>query len=61
VVRRDRHDREDIWFVLADGSNVVAMVEDALEAIRREGFAWFETARGDAVREHEWRVREGLV
>jgi hypothetical protein len=37
-VRRDRHDREEIWFVLADGSNVVAMVEDALEAIRREGF-----------------------
>ena len=61
MIRRDRHDREDVWFVLADGSNFAAMVEDALGAIRKDGLAWFETARRAAVEEHEARVRDGLV
>lgn len=58
VVRRDRHDRDDTWYVLADGSNVVDMVEDALNAIRRNGLTWLENARAAALLE---RVREGLV
>lgn len=61
VIRHDRHDRDEVWFVLADGSNLGAMVEDALAAIRRDGLAWFEAARMAAVREYEWRVRDGLV
>ena len=61
VIRRDRHDRPEIWFVLDDGANLVAMVADALEAIRSEGLAWFETARQAAVAEHDARSREGLV
>lgn len=61
VVRRDRHDREGIWFVLSDGSNIVDMVEDARAAITNEGLAWFEGARHEAVAEHEARVRDGLV
>jgi len=60
-VRPDRHDRDEIWFVLEDGSNLVATVADALEAIRDNGLAWFGEARARAVREHEWRVQEGLV
>jgi len=61
VIRRDRHDREEIWFVLADSSNLVAMVEDALAVIGRVGLVWVEEARPEVVREHAWRVREGLV
>ena len=61
VIRRDRHDRQEIWFVLADGSNLVSMVEDAFAAIRNDGLPWFESSRRDAVLEHEARVREGLV
>ena len=61
VMRSDRHDREDIWFVFADGSNVNEMVGDALRAIRDTGFAWLEAASADAVQDFERRVREGLV
>ena len=57
----DRHDRDEIWFVLEDGSNLVATVADALEAIRDNGLAWLGAARAGAVREHECRMREGLV
>jgi len=61
VMRTDRHDREDTWYVVSDGSNVVAMVEDALLAIRETGLTWFELSREQALREHEQRVRDGLV
>jgi hypothetical protein len=61
VMRSDRHDREDTWFVFSDGSNVVEMVADALRAIRETGFPWLEVSRTDAVRDYEQRVREGLV
>ncbi len=61
IVRRDRHDREDTWYVVSDGSNVGAMVEDALQAVQKTGLEWFELARADAVREHEGRLRQGLL
>lgn len=61
VIRRDRHDRPEIWFVVADGSNLEAMVGDALAAIHNEGLAWFETARAEAVDENDDRVRQGLA
>lgn len=61
VMRSDRHDREDTWYVFGDGSNVVEMVADALRAIRETGLPWFELSRPDAVRDYEQRVREGLV
>ena len=38
VIRADRHDREDTWYVFPDGSNVNEMVGDALRAIRDTGF-----------------------
>jgi len=60
-MRTDRHDREDTWYVVSDGSNVVAMVEDALLAIRETGLTWFELSREQALREHEQRARDGLV
>ena len=61
VMRSDRHDREDIWFVFSDGSNVEEMVADALRAIRETGLSWLEVARPAAVRDYDQRVREGLV
>jgi hypothetical protein len=60
-MRSDRHDREDIWYVFSDGSNVVEMVVDALRAIRETGLAWLEVSRAAAVRDYEQRVREGVV
>jgi hypothetical protein len=45
VLRRDRHDREDIWFVSPDGGNLVEMVDDAVRTIRADGLAWFEKTR----------------
>jgi len=59
VMRSDRHDREDTWYVFSDGSNVVAMVADALRAIRETGLPWLEVSRVVAVRDYE--QREGLV
>jgi uncharacterized protein DUF4304 len=61
VMRSDRHDRADTWYVFSDGSNVAEMVADALRAIRETGLSWLEVARADAVRDYESRVREGLV
>jgi hypothetical protein len=51
VFRTDRHDRDDIWYVLADGSNLADVVDDALGAIRGKGLGWFETARPVALHE----------
>lgn len=51
IMRTDRHDREDTWYVFPDGSNVTEMVGDALRAIRKTGFAWLEVARADAVQD----------
>jgi hypothetical protein len=48
VLRRDRHDRDDIWFVLPDGANLVEVVDDALRAIRAEGLAWLQNTRNAA-------------
>jgi uncharacterized protein DUF4304 len=45
VLRQDRHDRPDTWFVLPDGANLTELVDDALRAIREDGFRWFESAR----------------
>jgi hypothetical protein len=61
IMRTDRHDREDTWYVFSDGSNVVEMVADAFRAIRETGLPWFELSRVAAVRDYEQRVREGLV
>ena len=61
VVRRDRHDRDDTWYVLEDGSNLVAMIDDSARAIRAVGLAWLEESRSEAVREHDARVRDGLI
>jgi hypothetical protein len=61
IMRSDRHDRADTWYVFSDGSNVEEMVADALRAIRETGLSWLEVARGDAVRDYESQVREGLV
>lgn len=44
VLRQDRHDRPDTWFVLPDGTNLAEVVDDALRAIREDGFAWFASA-----------------
>lgn len=48
VLRRDVHDRPDIWFVLADGSNLGECAADALRAIREDGLPWFEVTRASA-------------
>jgi hypothetical protein len=48
VVRRDRHDRADIWFVLANGTNLAAVVEDARRALAEVGVPWLEWARADS-------------
>jgi hypothetical protein len=45
VFRRDRHDRSDVWFVLADRSNLVECLDDALQVIRAEGLPWFAATR----------------
>jgi hypothetical protein len=45
VTRRDMHDRADTGFVRPDGSNLEECLEDALQAIRREGLPWFATIR----------------
>jgi hypothetical protein len=47
VFRHDQHDRTDIWFVQANGSNLGDCLEDALRAIRADGLAWFATTRHD--------------
>jgi hypothetical protein len=47
VMRHDRHDREDIWFVLPDGSNLDDCLEDALRAIGADGLRWLEATRRD--------------
>jgi len=45
VFRSDTHDVPEIWFVLADGSNLEQCLSDALAAIRRDGFRWFDAFR----------------
>ena len=40
-----KHDNEYVWFVLSDGSNLRECVEDALDAILREGLPWFDSLR----------------
>ena len=45
VFRHDTHDRADIWFVRADGSNLEECLADALQVIRDEGLPWFEATR----------------
>ena len=37
--------RSDIWFVETDGSNLAAAVEDARQALLRDGLPWFERFR----------------
>ena len=48
VLRRDTHDRSEIWFVRADGSNLKECVADALGAIRGNGLPWLEVTRAEA-------------
>jgi len=45
VLRRDRHDREETWFVLPDGTNLAEVADDALRAIRDDGLVWLQSAR----------------
>lgn len=47
VLRRDRHDRTDTWFVLADGTNLMEVLDDAARAIRECGLRWLDSARAD--------------
>jgi hypothetical protein len=42
VLRRDVHDRPDIWFIKDDGSNVDEVMDDLLAAIEGEGLAVLE-------------------
>jgi hypothetical protein len=37
VLRRDRHDRPDIWFVLGDGSNLDEVVVDVAKVVESTG------------------------
>jgi hypothetical protein len=39
VLRRDVHDRSDIWFIKEDGSNVDEVMDDLITAIAGEGLA----------------------
>ena len=39
------HDNKYVWFVLHDGSNLQACIEDALVALLDEGEAWFDSLR----------------
>jgi len=39
VLRRDVHDRPDIWFIKEDGSNIDEVMDDLLAAIEGEGLA----------------------
>jgi Domain of unknown function (DUF4304) len=45
VMRRDVHDRPEIWFVLSDGSNLNECMLDAVRAIREDALPWFELTR----------------
>lgn len=42
VLRRDAHDRPDIWFVRSDGANLHECIQDAVYAIARQALPWFE-------------------
>lgn len=57
-------DRLDVWFVLEDGSNLDACLDDAIEQIRTEGESWFTMVHDpaslverldDQIRVHEAR------
>jgi hypothetical protein len=48
VIRRDAHDRPDIWFVLPDGANLEECLHDAAGAIAREALSWFELTHPEA-------------
>ena len=39
------HENKYVWFVLRDGSNLQACIEDALGAVVREGQPWFRSLR----------------
>jgi hypothetical protein len=45
-LRQPEHERETIWFVHPDGSNLRAVVEDARDVLLRDGMAWFEQLGG---------------
>jgi hypothetical protein len=42
VVRRDRHDRSDVWFVLEDGSNLAENVADLADVVASTGLPMLE-------------------
>lgn len=48
ALRGDVHDRADIWFVLSDGSNLDACLDDAVHAIYEDALPWFDSTRRDA-------------
>jgi hypothetical protein len=43
VLRRDVHDRPDIWFVREDGSNLDADLRDMMSVVLSEGLAFLST------------------
>jgi hypothetical protein len=45
VFPSNTHDVQDIWFVLADGSNLKECVEDARRALKTQGLSWFDEFR----------------
>jgi hypothetical protein len=42
VLRRDVHDRPDIWFIKEDGSNVGEVMDDLVDAIEGDGLSVLE-------------------
>ena len=42
VLRRDVHDRPDVWFVREDGSNLGEVISDLLAVIEGEGLAMLQ-------------------
>ena len=45
VLRRDVHDRPELWFVRADGSNVDECVSDLLAVVTSSALPWLEALR----------------
>jgi hypothetical protein len=45
VLRSERHDNAQIWFVLPDGSNLEECIADSVAVIQARGLGWFDSLR----------------
>jgi|GEM_PF-6618151 len=43
ISRREVHDRDDIWFIKEDGSNLDEVIHDLLQVIKRVGLPALDT------------------